>query len=1069
MQDSKYKMNDGNSPILHSGFCSSNSLRLLALGVLVALAGAAAYLTLSALLPSRRAAPRKPGGQRPRPVAPQPRKTSVAPAPRRDADYWPQEPHPIALRYRTLMPAKETAWPGQECPGYRKRVWLVQFGGPLEDGGAAELKARGVEILLPTVAGAFHARASHGELRAAAKDFVPRIVGWCRLEPEDKLLPALRSKGQACPLTLPSPPKGEGEQLTLPTPPKGEGEQRLRVELYPGVEAKDIIAHVQNLGGFVHNVHFFTRRAALDVAAPAEAALRLAALEDVYAVDLARPKKRASNEEAATAGNITVLQAAPYSLTGAGMAVMVRDEGQVFEHPDLSGRVVLAPDVASVATSQHATHVAGTIGGTGLLRGSAAARGMARGCTVVSYDLEGDDAAEVLQARNDYGAVISNHSYGFATGWDNGTFLDNQNTFGTYSTFARDWDEIALSTGLLIVKSAGNDRNDSGPGYPHDGALAPDGEYYDTTDASSTGKNILVVGAAIDAARASVPTANTMVLASSSSGPCDDGRLRPEVIANGDTVNSCNNSAVLNDEYVSLTGASMACAVATGATVLFVENYQRRFGAGVYPAAHYLRALYAQTATDMGRPGPDYLHGFGMLDLAAAVSLFQTDSSADVRIVNASVSASAPERFYLLNSDGVAAIKATLCWTDRPGDVLAAKAAVNDLNLRLIRVSDQAIFFPYSLDPAHPEQPATNAVNSVDTIEQVAVSTPGAGSYLLAVRGTTLATDAGFTLVSSHGLKENLAPVAVIASTSTIGMPPFQVNFDGAASHDPDGSIARYLWSFGDGAVAEGVLAQHTYNAGSFRAVLTVIDNQGAAASSSVVIAVANEPPVAVLAVSPEIGLPALSCLMSATGSYDSDGVIASYHWSLGDGTTAEGPQVSHLYMASGLYLVTLTVTDNGNATGSASAAVLVGESLFPSASSFSLDFRKLDNDRFSVSSKSAPVSPDLVTTAGLDGSLRIGAAEYQFVLDERGSYKVPPLKVRLAPKRQRITITLAHADLEAALAPSGVVSRDVKNQVVEVPFALRLKDRVAGSTGLPYDYSARQGKTGRGRLIKPK
>ena len=47
--------------------------------------------------------------------------------------------------------------------------------------------------------------------------------------------------------------------------------------------------------------------------------------------------------------------------------------------------------------------------------------------------------------------------------------------------------------------------------------------------------------------------------------------------------------------------------------------------------------------------------------------------------------------------------------------------------------------------------------------------------------------------------------------------------------------------------------------------------------------------------------------------------------------------------------------------------------------------------------------------------------------------------------------------------------SRILDAQVVRVPFALTLKDAVSGSAGLPFDYSARQGRTGSGRLIVPK
>jgi PKD repeat protein len=55
------------------------------------------------------------------------------------------------------------------------------------------------------------------------------------------------------------------------------------------------------------------------------------------------------------------------------------------------------------------------------------------------------------------------------------------------------------------------------------------------------------------------------------------------------------------------------------------------------------------------------------------------------------------------------------------------------------------------------------------------------------------------------------------------------VQFNANASHDPDGSIASYLWEFGDGATGSGITTQHTYiSAKTYTVRLTVTDNMGA-------------------------------------------------------------------------------------------------------------------------------------------------------------------------------------------------------------------------------------------------
>jgi PKD repeat protein len=67
-----------------------------------------------------------------------------------------------------------------------------------------------------------------------------------------------------------------------------------------------------------------------------------------------------------------------------------------------------------------------------------------------------------------------------------------------------------------------------------------------------------------------------------------------------------------------------------------------------------------------------------------------------------------------------------------------------------------------------------------------------------------------------------------------------------------------------------------------------------------------------------------LSCSFDGSGSQDSDGTITSYAWDFGDGGTATGVSPSYAFAKSGLYTVTLTVTDNSNATGVVSHDVSV-------------------------------------------------------------------------------------------------------------------------------------------------
>lgn len=85
-----------------------------------------------------------------------------------------------------------------------------------------------------------------------------------------------------------------------------------------------------------------------------------------------------------------------------------------------------------------------------------------------------------------------------------------------------------------------------------------------------------------------------------------------------------------------------------------------------------------------------------------------------------------------------------------------------------------------------------------------------------------------------------------------------------------------------------------------------------------------NIPPVAVATASPLSGEAQLSVNFDGSVSYDTDGNITSYHWNFGDGATDSGAIVEHTYNNPGNYTATLTVTDNGGATDSATVGITV-------------------------------------------------------------------------------------------------------------------------------------------------
>ena len=91
----------------------------------------------------------------------------------------------------------------------------------------------------------------------------------------------------------------------------------------------------------------------------------------------------------------------------------------------------------------------------------------------------------------------------------------------------------------------------------------------------------------------------------------------------------------------------------------------------------------------------------------------------------------------------------------------------------------------------------------------------------------------------------NQAPVAVAYADVTTGTAPMTINFSGGDSYDQDsfGSIAAYSWDFGDGNSSSEANPSHLFISGSQTdATLTVTDNLGATASTTVALDIAAPP-----------------------------------------------------------------------------------------------------------------------------------------------------------------------------------------------------------------------------------
>lgn len=206
-------------------------------------------------------------------------------------------------------------------------------------------------------------------------------------------------------------------------------------------------------------------------------------------------------------------------------------------------------------------------------------------------------------------------------------------------------------------------------------------------------------------------------------------------------------------------------------------------------------------------------------------------------------------------------------------------------------------------------------------------------SYVYAKTGTFnitlwVADDQGFgasDVVAVTVVDGNVAPVAN-AGPDRRALLDTPVAFSARDSVDPDGTIVRFLWDFDDRSTAQGVAVDHAFRSeATYEVRLRATDDSGAVGEDTAMIAVVatNDPPVASAGADRTV-LTLEDVAFSAAGTADKDGTIVAYRWNFGDGTAADGRDVTHAWSRRGVYTVTLAATDDLGATGTASATVTV-------------------------------------------------------------------------------------------------------------------------------------------------
>lgn len=513
------------------------------------------------------------------------------------------------------------------------------------------------------------------------------------------------------------------------------------------------------------------------------------------------------NLTSAMLSRVNLVQAAPYGLSGQGVTLSLFELGEAyFNHPDFGGR--LTTHVSEGANDSHATHVAGTIGGSGA--GRAQARGMATAANIhqfrVDESMTGNDVTLSIKDTQlaPLGVVADNNSWGYVLGWDFSVWYDLEEYMGAYSlTYAAPLDRIAIEKNILFVHSAGNDAippplDGNGSHYHGDTAStvwcysndlsgndcpppctpgfcevnrhlanAP----WTTIGDMESAKNTMVVGA-VDS--------DKILYSRSSRGPTRDGRVKPDLVARGTSV----VSTAPGGGYSVKTGTSMASPVVTGIAGLLTQQWRLTFN-GANPSVAQLRTLLIAGTEDRGNAGPDYSYGFGLADAKASVDLILADGGAGTRIRNGALAQGQSYEVDMILG-APQNLRVTLGWADPDiaylgGSDISDPALVNDLDVRVIDAATN-VTYPYVLDKNSPTTPATRAANHVDNTEMIEIANAPAGVYRIVVSATTIAdaSPQAFVLIANAPVAN--VPSEVFLTATGSGTPSVALSWNAAAT-----------------------------------------------------------------------------------------------------------------------------------------------------------------------------------------------------------------------------------------------------------------------------------------------
>lgn len=290
-----------------------------------------------------------------------------------------------------------------------------------------------------------------------------------------------------------------------------------------------------------------------------------------------------------------------------------------------------------------------------------------------------------------------------------------------------------------------------------------DGDTYgfNTVLAPSTAKNVLTVGSVQDVyytvgsqTHWGYATNAVVILSTfSGTGPTDDGRIKPDIVAVGEANPLARNYPIIapganSDGYViGQAGTSFAAPGVTAGLGLALQRRSQLFTNLTEEVdalrGSTLKALAIHTADDIGNPGPEYLTGWGLFNAASAALHVDLDAAhgrgTHIKEIHLDVGQTNSWLVYLDGSP----FKATAVWSDLPGEPPTGLPVdpvipmlVNNLDLWVETEDGSQQFLPWVLDPDLTNKnenvraaPATTGYDDRNNVEQVYIEAPTAGVY----------------------------------------------------------------------------------------------------------------------------------------------------------------------------------------------------------------------------------------------------------------------------------------------------------------------------------------------------